>query len=233
MGFGHVDAGFRGAGGAAVFLRRVEQRYLHGRRSDQSQTQSARRRFSSVPLRSAIIYVACNWAYYRALPFFGAPHRRADGAGHSTRGGGPRCHGRGSGHAGGAWRGLMAAAIMISTFGCTNGMVMAGARVYYAMAKDGLFFPSVGKVHPQVSYSSRFADGPGGMGLDPDAYGNLQRTVGLCNICRGNFLHFDHRRNFSSAPDASGSVATLSRLGIPRPFPCCISPLPRLWSWLC
>ena len=42
---------------------------------------------------------------------------------------------------------LMAAAIMISTFGCTNGLVLAGARVYYAMAKDGLFFSSVGKVH--------------------------------------------------------------------------------------
>ena len=35
---------------------------------------------------------------------------------------------------------LMAAAIMISTFGCMNGMILAGARVYYAMAKDGLFF---------------------------------------------------------------------------------------------
>ena len=35
---------------------------------------------------------------------------------------------------------LMAAAIMISTFGCINGMTLAGARVYYAMAQDGLFF---------------------------------------------------------------------------------------------
>ena len=50
---------------------------------------------------------------------------------------------------GGKGAGLMAAAIMISTFGCTNGMVMAGARVYYAMAKDGLFFSSVGKIHPK------------------------------------------------------------------------------------
>jgi basic amino acid/polyamine antiporter, APA family len=41
---------------------------------------------------------------------------------------------------------LMAAAVMVSTFGCVNGMVLAGARVYYAMAKDGLFFAAVGKV---------------------------------------------------------------------------------------
>jgi APA family basic amino acid/polyamine antiporter len=39
---------------------------------------------------------------------------------------------------------LMAAAIMISTFGCLNGLLLAGARVYYAMAKDGLFFASAG-----------------------------------------------------------------------------------------
>jgi APA family basic amino acid/polyamine antiporter len=35
---------------------------------------------------------------------------------------------------------LMAAAIMISTFGCANGLILAGARAYYAMARDGLFF---------------------------------------------------------------------------------------------
>jgi APA family basic amino acid/polyamine antiporter len=44
---------------------------------------------------------------------------------------------------------LMAGAILISTFGCANGMTLAGARVYYAMSQDGLFFKSVGKLHPR------------------------------------------------------------------------------------
>lgn len=44
---------------------------------------------------------------------------------------------------------LMAVAILISTFGCCNGLILAGARVYYAMAKDRLFFKSVGSVHPK------------------------------------------------------------------------------------
>ncbi|MCU1311537.1 MAG: amino acid/polyamine/organocation transporter, superfamily [Candidatus Angelobacter sp.] len=44
---------------------------------------------------------------------------------------------------------LMSIAIMISTFGCCNGLIMAGARVYYAMAKDGLFFKSVASLHPK------------------------------------------------------------------------------------
>ncbi len=41
----------------------------------------------------------------------------------------------------------MAAAIMISTFGCNNGLILAGARVYYAMAKDRLFFAPLAKTN--------------------------------------------------------------------------------------
>jgi APA family basic amino acid/polyamine antiporter len=39
---------------------------------------------------------------------------------------------------------LMAAAILVSTFGCINGLVLSGARVFYAMARDGLFFARAG-----------------------------------------------------------------------------------------
>lgn len=42
---------------------------------------------------------------------------------------------------------IMAVAIMISTFGCNNGLILAGARVYYAMARDGLFFKRVDTVN--------------------------------------------------------------------------------------
>jgi APA family basic amino acid/polyamine antiporter len=47
----------------------------------------------------------------------------------------------------------MAIAIMLSGFGCCNGVILAGARVYHAMAKDGLFFKSVAKLHP--TYKTR------------------------------------------------------------------------------
>lgn len=50
---------------------------------------------------------------------------------------------------------LIAALIMVSTFGCNNGLILAGARVYYTMAKDGLFFKQVGDLNknavPQVA----------------------------------------------------------------------------------
>ncbi len=42
---------------------------------------------------------------------------------------------------------IMAVLIMISTFGCNNGLILAGARVYYAMAKDNLFFKKIGTVN--------------------------------------------------------------------------------------
>jgi len=42
---------------------------------------------------------------------------------------------------------LMAVAIMISTFGCNNGLILAGSRVYYAMARDRLFFERVGTLN--------------------------------------------------------------------------------------
>src|SRR5258708_1713828 len=44
---------------------------------------------------------------------------------------------------------LMAVAIMISTFGCNNGLILSGARVYYAMARDNLFFKTAGELHPR------------------------------------------------------------------------------------
>lgn len=42
---------------------------------------------------------------------------------------------------------IMAGLIMISTFGCNNGLILAGSRLFYAMSKDGLFFKSAGKLN--------------------------------------------------------------------------------------
>jgi basic amino acid/polyamine antiporter, APA family len=42
---------------------------------------------------------------------------------------------------------LMASAILISTFGCNNGLILAGARAYYAMARDGLFFKAISRLN--------------------------------------------------------------------------------------
>jgi APA family basic amino acid/polyamine antiporter len=45
---------------------------------------------------------------------------------------------------------IMAAAIMVSTFGCLNGIILSGARVYFTMAHDNLFFKQAGVLNPQT-----------------------------------------------------------------------------------
>ncbi|HWY71963.1 MAG TPA: amino acid permease [Terriglobales bacterium] len=96
-----------------------------------------------------LLYIAANFVYLMVLPLHGDAH-------------GTTVLARGIQYAaddrvgtavmqqafGASGAVLMAIAILISTFGCNNGLILAGARIYYAMAKDGLFFRSVGKLHP-------------------------------------------------------------------------------------
>jgi basic amino acid/polyamine antiporter, APA family len=85
------------------------------------------------------IYFFTNVIYIRALPFAAIQHAPEDRVATAVI----------EAMLGSKGAGLMAAAIVISTFGCMNGMSLAGARVYYAMAKDRLFFSKVGKVNPR------------------------------------------------------------------------------------
>src|SRR5580698_8156158 len=95
------------------------------------------------------LYIACNFVYLSVLPLDGI----ANGATILERGikyaaedrVGTAVMTQMFGSVGGL---LMAFAILLSSFGCDNGLILAGARVYYAMAKDGLFFRSVAKLHP-------------------------------------------------------------------------------------
>jgi APA family basic amino acid/polyamine antiporter len=78
------------------------------------------------------LYILANVAYLVALPFEkiqGASRVASDTANVIFPGKGAV---------------IMAVAIMISTFGCNNGLILAGARAYYAMARDGLFFKKSG-----------------------------------------------------------------------------------------
>jgi APA family basic amino acid/polyamine antiporter len=95
------------------------------------------------------LYIVCNFVYLNVLPLNGTPNGATileRGIKYATEDRvGTAVMTQMFGSAGGL---LMAAAIMVSGFGCVNGLILAGARVYYAMAKDGLFFRSVAKLHP-------------------------------------------------------------------------------------
>jgi APA family basic amino acid/polyamine antiporter len=88
------------------------------------------------------LYLLANVAYLVTLPFSNIQHTDAadsDRVGTATLE-----------HIfpGGTGAMIMAAAIMVSTFGCNNGLILAGARTYYAMARDGVFFKVVGRLNP-------------------------------------------------------------------------------------
>jgi APA family basic amino acid/polyamine antiporter len=98
----------------------------------------------------SLLYILANIAYLNILPFSGDPNGHAAlargiqyavqdrvgtaaievalGAGAAT---------------------VMAVAILLSTFGCNNGLILSGPRVYYAMARDQLFFQRAGVLHPR------------------------------------------------------------------------------------
>lgn len=93
----------------------------------------------------SLLYILANVGYLNVLPFEGTP-------------GGATALDRGIANAtqdrvgtaalevmfGASGATIMAIAILISTFGCNNGLILAGSRVYYAMARDGLFFRAAG-----------------------------------------------------------------------------------------
>jgi basic amino acid/polyamine antiporter, APA family len=84
-----------------------------------------------------VLYLLANIAYLATLPFETIQTVPSDRVASATadvifRGYGAR---------------IMAIAIMISTFGCNNGLILAGARAYWAMARDGLFFKSSGQLN--------------------------------------------------------------------------------------
>lgn len=99
----------------------------------------------------SLLYIIVNIAYMNVLPMFGT----ADGADIMARGIQFASEDRVATAVaqtilGGTGLFAIAGAIMISTFGCVNGNILMGSRMFYAMAKDGLFFKAVSKINPKT-----------------------------------------------------------------------------------
>ncbi|MEO7028605.1 MAG: amino acid permease [Acidobacteriaceae bacterium] len=99
-----------------------------------------------------LLYIACNFVYLSVLPLSGvATATTVAGRGIMFASQDRVATAVMEAAFSGVGAKLMAAAILVSTFGCVNGMLLAGARVYYAMSKDGLFFKSVGKLSAKTN----------------------------------------------------------------------------------
>ncbi|MBA3521381.1 MAG: amino acid permease [Chloroflexota bacterium] len=98
----------------------------------------------------SLLYILANVAYLNILPFYGDPNggdvlaRGLQYAAQDRVGTAAIEVAVGAGAAT-----VMAVAILLSTFGCNNGLILSGPRVYYAMARDQLFFARAGALHPQ------------------------------------------------------------------------------------
>jgi len=82
------------------------------------------------------LYIAANCVYLNVLPFDQIQHAPEDRVATAAV----------KQILGPAGVGIMAVAIMVSCFGCVNGLILSGARVYYAMSLDGLFFKKAGQL---------------------------------------------------------------------------------------
>lgn len=88
----------------------------------------------------SLLYFACNYVYLQVLPLEAIQAAPEDRVGTAVA----------RGIFGDRAVQMMAAAIMVSTFGCLNGLTMAGARVFYAMALDKLFFKAAATLDPKT-----------------------------------------------------------------------------------
>ena len=113
----------------------------------------------------AALYVLANVAYLNVLPLDQIQHAAEDRVGTAAA----------QVIFGDAGRTVMAIAILISTFGCNNGLILSGARVYYAMAHDGLFFRTVGPRGPAPPHAQGGAVGAGA--LDVRSWRSRGRTA--------------------------------------------------------
>ncbi len=95
-----------------------------------------------------IIYILANLAYLALLPINGSPNA-ADPVGQGIMFAFDERLGSSAASVifGNLGIFVMALLIMISTFGCNNGLILAGSRLFYAMSKDGLFFKHAGKLN--------------------------------------------------------------------------------------
>ena len=163
--------------------------------------------------RSIVIglYLLANVAYLVTLPFGAIQHAPSDRVATATL----------DAIFPGAGAVIMAVGIMISTFGCNNGLILAGARAYYAMARDGLFFKSAGKLNAaKVPAWALVMQGFWAAILvlprtyDPATAGvrqSLQQPARLRHLGGAHLLYPDDRRRVPSAAHEAGRRTSVPR----------------------
>ena len=147
-----------------------------------------------------VTYVLTNVAYLRTLGFVGvaaAPQDRVGTAAAQVL-------------FGPAGARAMAAAIMISTFGCVNGLVLSGARVSFAMARDGHFFAAFARLN-RAAVPAQRPLAAGRVGVSARSVGNLQPAPEVRRLGGSAPLRPARPGRARAPPTPAGAAAAVSR----------------------
>ena len=173
----------------------------------------------------SLLYILANVAYLNMLPFWGDPQggdvlaRGLQYAAQDRVGTAAIEVVLGAGAAT-----VMAVAILLSTFGCNNGLILSGPRVYYAMARDGLFFAARGHAAPDLPDADLRAGGAGGLGQRALHQRHLRTAARLRDLRGAGVLLPDDAGALPAPADAARPARGRSRRSATR---CC----PRSTSW--
>ena len=179
------------------------------------------------------LYLLANVAYLVTLPFEQIQHAPADRVATATL----------NAIFPGLGATIMAIGIMISTFGCNNGLILAGARAYYAMARDGLFFRSSGRLN-DAKVPAWGLVLQGALGGVPRAAAHLQsgdarlrqsvqQPARLRDFGRADLLHPHDRRHLPAARRRGRTpIARIAPSAI-RSSRRSTSSAPRRFCWCC
>jgi len=145
------------------------------------------------------VYVLVNFGFYHALPSPAIAHSHLVAAAVATRI--PALRGNGAA--------VVAGIVLVSTFSSINGVMMAGSRVFYAMADRGLFFAAMGRI------SRRFRT--------PSVAIWLATGLGCASVLGNGFAQLTHRLVLGGWPFFMLTVAAVfvlrrTRPDLPRPY---------------
>ena len=110
---------------------------------------------------------------------------------------------------------LLIVAILISTFGCVNGLILSGARVCYAMAREGLFFRSCSILHPRRGTPTVALVFQGVWSCVLALTGSFDRLLTYTSFASVLFGGADRGRRLPVALDTARPATPLSLLGLP------------------
>ena len=160
-----------------------------------------------------LLYVCTNVAYLSVLPLAGVP----DGATAAARGIQYATQDRVATAAaeqifGARGSVVMACAILVSTFGCVNGLILSGARVYYAMARDGLMFEAA--AGQRAAGAGDRAGAAGRLDLRAVSVRDLRASHPIRDLRGAGVLRRDDCRTVHSAAHAARHPEAVPRVGV-------------------